>query len=136
MPPSVQNASATAVLPGMLARRFVRVRDWPAEANEYADGRAQVVSLTGSSRKSWRLETRLAGAELAALRTFFLANPHKAFLFYDREERREEGATPLYDDTGAAAGPGKYFVRFGGDAFRATVDAARGEAAVELVEVA
>ena len=132
----MQNAVATAVLPEMLARGFRRVREYAAEATEYRDGSRQTRLLVASSRKMWTLELRLAPAAMTELREFFEARPHKAFLFYDAEERRAEGATPLYDETGAAGGPGKYTVRFdAAGGWRQVMDLARGNTGVRLVEI-
>lgn len=136
MPGSVNNATPTDVLPFRSARRFSASRVREVERAVYADGRTETAVRFGTSRKAWELDVRLTADELDALRDFYAANAHKAFLFYDAAERERLGETPLYDETGAAPGPGKYTVRFdAGGGWRQEYEVGRGNAALRLVEV-
>jgi len=138
MPGSVQNASSATVLPDALARRFSRSREWLIEENQYpGDGRSQRAALVATSRKMWSIDRRLDATELDALAAFFEARggPKESFIFYDRAERVEEGATPLYDPTGVAAGPGKYEVRFVNESFEYSMGPARGDVSIAVIEV-
>lgn len=136
MPGSVANASATVVFPWAFARGFRRTRAWDVRQAAYADGHREVALLTGESRKSWEFEVELAPADMAALRAFWVANPHKAMIFYDVEERGEAGLGWAYDPTGAATGAGKYEVRFDfGGELGAEIGPARCATRLRLVEV-
>lgn len=135
MPGNVGNATAAAVLPGDLATAFSRVTMREVALNLYGDGRASAAKRTTSARMRWRLEYSLAPNRLTALRAFWLANRHRAILFYDRMERREEGLTPLYDETGVATGAGVYEVRFEGEEWAQENALMRGSVGLELVEI-
>lgn len=136
MPGSVANASATVVLPGFLASGFRRLVLREAARNQYLDGRASVAVRTGAERLSWQLDYSLAPDDLETLRTFWETNRHKAMIFYDWQERIEEGLTPVYDETGVAGGAGKYVVRFGDQDWAQSNELMRGSVALELVEIA
>ena len=113
MPGNVQNAVASTVMPWTLCKSFMREQTWPAAQNEYADGRRQIRKLAGNSRKRWTLSQRLTAAQLATLRTFYLARKGalEAFYFYDVWE-----TSPRFTwDAGGAATDGRYKVRFDGE---------------------
>lgn len=135
MPGSVANSSATVVFPWALARSFRRTREFPVREARYLDGHREVGLLAAESRKSWALEQELSPTEMGALRTFWTTNRHKAMVFYDTEERAEEGLGWSYDDTGVAAGPGKYEVRLDGDELLNETSLARVTCGVRLVEI-
>lgn len=138
MPGSVANAVATTVLPWNTARGFVREREWLLDENEYVgDGGSQRRDRVATSRKSWRLTQRLTATALAELRTFWEARNGEleAFLFYDVMERRQEGLTPLYDETGVATGAGKYAVRFAEGVWEQDVELGRSGLGLVLQEV-
>ena len=110
MPGNVANATAATVMPWNLCRGFQRSDTWPAQVNEYVDGRRQIRKLADNSRKRWQFTHRLTAAQLAALRDFWIARkgPLEAFYFYDVYE-----TSPAFDyDSGGAALTGRYKVRF------------------------
>lgn len=135
MPGNVGNAVSTTVLPGDLAMSFRRVYRHEVGVNAYIDGRATVEARTATPRRRWEIEYSLPPSRLAALRAFWVDNRHKAFLFYDRLERMEEGLTPLYDETGSASGAGTYEVRFAEDDWGQENEVQRGTVRLGLVEV-
>lgn len=133
MPGSVDNVVVTTVMPWNLCTAFRRTRDWALLENGYCDGSNQRSTLVATSRKRWRLTMRLSGTELAELRTFYEARngQQEPFLFYDVWEFVPHFD---YDETGAAAGTGRYPVRFDMP-WSQQVDWVRGEVNLELVEV-
>jgi phage-related protein len=131
MPGSVQNAAPTTTLPQTIASAFQRSHEWSALLNEYADGESQRKALTATARRAWKLTKRLPAADLTALRAFFIARggPTEPFYFFDPYE-----TSPKFTLTPSGT-QGRYTVRFAGN-FSQSVDRARGEVAIELVEVA
>src|SRR5690606_16816607 len=87
MPGNVGNAAPVNVMPFTTARRFVQTIVREVDQVAYPDGRRETATRFGSARRAWELGVRLTPAELDELRTFFAANAHKAFLFYDAAER-------------------------------------------------
>lgn len=137
MPGSVDNAAPTTVLPRLDGFRIMREREWSVRANEYLDGRAQVAKDFATSRKRLSCSCRLTASVLTAMREFYEARrgPLEPFIVYDMRERAEEGLTPLYDDTGVAAGAGKYTVRFLNSTWDQAIRVSRGEVTFAVVEV-
>jgi hypothetical protein len=133
MPGNVANAVATTVMPWNLCKAFARVQSWPEVHNDYPDGRRQIRTLAGNSRKSWQLTHRLSAADLDELRTFWLARkgPQEAFYFYDVYETDP----PCTYDEGGAALDGRYKVRFEGG-FASEWTMARFNTELQLIEVA
>lgn len=128
MPGSVVAASPTAVLPEMLCRTFVHEREWPVNVTEYVNGESQRGKLTESSRRKWRLATRLTHAQLVTLRTFFINQRRGAdpFYFYDPPDQ--------YDETGVNT-VGRYTVRFE-SGWEQLTSFTRIDTAITLIEVA
>lgn len=134
MPGSVQLASPTTVLPQTLCSAFTHSRQYLARENQYANGESQVRMLTATSRKSWQVVKRLAPADLAALRSFFLARKGRLepFYFYDPYATLPVGSN--YDATGVDP-LGRYTVRFDCD-WQQVFSLPRGEVSISLIEVA
>ena len=109
---SIAAASPSVVMPFNLCRSFHHERTWETDSNRYLNGEVQRSALTGSSGKVWVLSPHLKASDVAALRTFYLAQGGGLveFLFYDVYE-----TSPLftYDPTGIAT-TGRHTVRFDG----------------------
>ncbi len=133
MPGSVNNAAPTTVLPHSLCAAFSHSREYAVAENEYRNGESQRAVLVATSRKSWTQSRRLAPAELAILRAFYLARkgPTEAFFFYDVHDTSPKFS---YDPTGIKA-DGRYVVRFAG-AWEQSVGLGRADVGISLVELA
>lgn len=135
MPGSVNNAAPSAVLPRSLCTAFTERREWASRVNEYHDGSRQMTALVSTVRKSWSLRRRLTPAAIAALWTFWAANQHKAFYFYNPfEPGTGQAVGSNWDGTGVST-QGRYTVRFNGDWNQSTY-IARADCTLELIEVA
>jgi hypothetical protein len=119
-------------MPRSLAVAFQPSREIAVISNQYLQGEVQRSVLVETSRKRWKQTKKLTAAELAALRTFYLARRGgtEEFYFYDLYE-----TDPVfsYDETGAES-DGRYAVRFEGK-FQSSLGMARNQVDVELVEV-
>lgn len=137
MPGSVANASPTTVMPQTLCSAFVESREWSVEINEYVDGSSQRTARTTTSRKRFQIGKRLNATQLLALRTFWDARkgPVEAFYFYNPFEASVGAAIGSNYDPSGVGTTGRYRVRFEG-AWQQQMGMARGEASVELVELA
>lgn len=108
MPGIVTQAIASTVLPYSLASEFVETFDWPiVENGPFPDGRYLRHKQGAASRRSWRLNRRLASSQFSDLLTFWAARrgPHQAFYFYPVQSQ--------HDATGVATA-GRFLVRFFG----------------------
>jgi len=133
MPGSVASAVPTTVLPQSLSRSFDHEREFPVVGNEYRNGESQRLFLAASSRKRWRQAKRLTAAQMATLRSFYLARkgPQEPFYIYDPWDTSPKFS---WDATGVAT-VGRYTVRFGG-AFEQVMAIGRGEVSIEMIEIA
>ena len=133
MPGSLENAVPAAVLPQSLCRAFVHAREYPVIDNEYRNGESQRSVEASTSRKRWRLATRLNAAQLQALRAFYEARngPAEPFYFYDPYETNPKFS---YDPAGQAV-QGRYTVRFNCE-WNQSASPGRVDVEIELLEVA
>ena len=135
MPGSVSNAVPVGVLPRSLCTAFTEKREWASRVNEYHDGSRQSAPLVSTSRRSWTIRKRLTPTVLQALWTFWTANQHTAFYFYNpKEPATGQSVGSNYDGTGIST-QGRYTVRFNCDWNQSTYSA-RADCALELIEVA
>jgi hypothetical protein len=132
MPGSVSNALAATTLPFSLSTSFERSHTVELDINTYANGESQRTALASTSRKVWRLSKRLNAAKLTELREFYLARGGslEAFVYYDPFE-----TSPKFSQSPSGT-PGRYVVRFGEGDWNQSMGMARGDCAVELVELA
>jgi hypothetical protein len=135
MPASVNNAAPVGVLPQSLCTAFSERREWASRVNEYHDGARQMAALVSTSRRSWSIRKRLKPTVLQALWTFWAANQHTAFYFYNPKDVLSGYAVGSnYDATGVST-QGRYTVRFNGDWNQSTY-IPRADCTLELIEVA
>ncbi len=133
MPGSVANAAPATVLPHNLCKAFSASREYVVAENQYKNGESQRAALVATSRKSWTQSRRLTPAQLATLRTFYLARngSTEAFYFYDVHETSPKFS---YDPTGVRAN-GRFTVRFAGS-WEQSVGIGRADVGISLVEIA
>ena len=135
MPGAVSNAAPVGVLPASLCTAFTEKRDWASRLNEYHDGSRQSAAQFATSRKAWTLKQRLSPTVVSALWTFWTANQHTAFYFYNPFEPASGQAVGSNCDPAGMSLTGRYTVRFNGDWNQAT-GMGRADCALELLEVA
>lgn len=130
MPGSVANAAPATVLPYTLARDFVAGREYLANQNSYRGGERQVGLLVATSRKTFEFTGVMNAADLATMRTFYLASQIAPFYFYYGPETSPPYS---YDATGAAT-TGRYTVVVE-SLWEQSVGLGRSEVAIRLKEV-
>jgi hypothetical protein len=109
---TIASAAPSVVMPYSLAIAFRQQREYVNDENRYMAGEVQRSALVTTSRKTWTITKNLTNAQVAALRTFYLAQQGGLieFWFYDVFETSPKFS---YDMTGAASA-GRYAARFDG----------------------
>lgn len=135
MPGNVGTASPVGVMPQTLCLSFSESRVFEEQDNTYHDGERQVGQLAQTSRRTFKLSSKLTSSQLTTLKTFWdsVEGGLTPFLFYNFFEGTPVGSN--YDPTGGNT-TGRYTMVFRGNWSQSTEMQRTTVPNLELVEVA
>lgn len=124
MPGNISNAAPSSVFPQTLLMSFSESREYAVLKSTMHDGTQITGQLAATSRRTFRLTSKLTSAQLATLRAFWVSlnGGQGVCYFYNPYEGSPVGSN--YDATGVSV-IGRYTVRFIGDNWSQSTDMQR-----------